>query len=79
MSKIPSIDAAKEAAGDAVSRSISSLLFILDEPIDCEQCGATTEAARAYDRDRAAFHAEYNGQAPTWYCENCDQHYRRVE
>lgn len=79
MSKLPSIDDAKETVSDAVRPSISSLLFILDEPMECKQCGATTEAARAYDPQTAAFHAEYNGKAPTWYCNDCDQHYRRAE
>jgi uncharacterized protein with PIN domain len=79
MSRLPSIDDAKQAASNAVDRSLSSMLFILDEPMKCKQCGATTEAARAYDPQTAAFHAEYNGKAPSWYCEKCDQHYRRVE
>jgi hypothetical protein len=78
MVEVPSIDSAKETVSNATRGTIASL-FLLDPPMQCKQCGATTEPSQAYDPQEAAFYAETNGERPTWYCEACDQHYRRVE
>ena len=44
---------------------------------DCPNCSGRCEASETYDPDEAAFFAESNGIRPSWYCENCDTHYRR--
>jgi hypothetical protein len=78
MVDLPDIDTATSKASHAVKGKVASL-FMLDPPMQCKQCGGTTEPSYKYDPQTAAFHAETNGKAPTWYCEACDQHYRRVD
>jgi hypothetical protein len=79
MAELPTLDDAKETATKVVSETRSALPFLLDEPYYCDDCGDACEASRAYDPQRAAWFAETNGRAPSWYCRNCDQHYQRIE
>ena len=79
MSNLPSLDDATNRVKSTVQSSKSSVLWWIPDPIPCDKCGLQCEASRAYDPHTAAFHAEHNGKVPTWYCENCDTHYRREE
>lgn len=76
MAKLPDVSKTASKAADAVK---SRLSIFDDEAISCKHCGATTVPSRTYDAAAAAFHAETNGERQTWYCEDCDTHYRRDE
>ena len=75
MADLPNVSKTASKAVDAVKNTLS----ILDKPMSCKHCGATTEPSRAYDPQEASFYSQTNGERPTWYCENCDTHYRREE
>lgn len=75
MAELPDIRAAASTAVEAVT----SRLSVLDSAMSCKHCGSACTPSRKYDPKSAAFHAETNGEVPTWHCENCDTHFRRNE
>jgi len=47
------------------------------ESFDCPECGAQCKASHCYDSQEAAFYGHSNGERPSWYCSECEKHYRR--
>jgi Pyruvate/2-oxoacid:ferredoxin oxidoreductase delta subunit len=77
MAEFPSFEDVTTRAKDTVKERTSSVLWWVPDPIPCDNCGLVCEESSTYDPQTAAFHAETNGEVPTWYCENCEIHYRR--
>jgi transcription elongation factor Elf1 len=69
---------AKEAAKDG-KQWVQSKVSILPDRFVCPKCEEICVADYTYDPDTASFHAETNGQVPSWYCSNCETHYHREE
>jgi len=68
----------RDADGSTARSAVQSALSWI-RGHECPECGDTCEMSHAYDRQEAAFYAESNGTRPTWYCAECDQHYRRED
>jgi len=71
-------DRLPELGGDgSISNRAKSLLPWLPDPYECPECSRLCDADHTYSPQEAAFHP--GGMVPSWYCKECDTHYRRVE
>lgn len=55
-------------------KNVGNKLFPWLEHHTCDACNAVCEPATTYDPNRAAF---YDGDAPSWYCSECETHFVR--
>ena len=78
---LPTFDEAKGKAVETArnaGKTVKSRISILPDRKVCEKCGDVTEASTADDPVEGAFYDQYLGsERPTWYCSECDTHYRR--
>ena len=79
--ELPTIDDATDKATQTARNArnaVKSRISILPDNETCEKCGAVMEASTAADPQEGAFFDEYVGnERPTWYCSECDTHFRR--
>jgi len=70
---------AKETARDTVRR-VKAKLSILPDRFVCPECLAPCEPDKTHDPVEGGFYERYpGGERPSWYCKECDTHYRREE
>lgn len=73
MDSLPDLSESAETARE----SVKNLISWLPDPYECDQCGRLCDAETTYSAQEAAFYPM--GEVPSWYCPECDRHYRRVE
>lgn len=76
MAKLPTLEETTETARNTVKRA-KAKLSILEDPWLCPECELPCEHSQAYDPIEGGFYKGQGGERPTYYCENCDTHYRR--
>lgn len=78
---LPTIDDAAAKARERAQNArnqVQSRLSILPDKETCERCGGVLEQSTEHDPIEGAFFERYaGGDRPTWYCEDCDTHFRR--
>ncbi len=80
---LPTFDEAADKAVETARnahQTVKSRISILPDKKVCEECGAVTEVSTAADLIEGGFFERYPGmERPTWYCSECDTHYRRED
>jgi hypothetical protein len=72
--ELPEVRNVTETAKDKVRSALPWL-----PEFKCPECGELCEASRAHDPQTGAFYEGNNAERPSWYCDECDTHYRRDE
>ncbi len=68
-----SLEQVKEGAESAV-QATREFLGVSFEQFVCPDCNVPCVESETYDIHRAA---DFQGEAPSWYCESCDSHFVR--
>jgi len=76
-------DSVKEKATESVQSAAQTAKSSIPglSTFECNKCGSTCRAGRAYDPDTGAFHEGPSAYRPAWICENddCGAKFRRDE
>jgi len=65
--------------GDSVRSRLAEFFPTLGLRFECDKCGKPCKRDSAADYAAGAFHEGTGAERPTWYCSDCDTHYRRED